>query len=269
VFYTHGMKNPNPEFTDEYIASVKQEYDHNGCIKFEGVISEEEAKELREELEILIKAKNNNALWKGDFINNEERGKSIILDLHDIHRYSDKFKALRRDSRILERLAILLGVNVDENESVVNHHDKGFIKPGAKGDTYGGTFPPHQDYPFFPHSDNRMLAAIIYLADITEDMGPVKVFPGSHLNGPLEHTKVEGGEPYLDDMPYPSEQAVTMTGKAGDMVAFNINTVHMSGPNKSKNDRPSWLIQVRHSGTEPRYWDPTQREPDEGDILWP
>jgi phytanoyl-CoA hydroxylase len=266
MLYTHRMKNSNPEFTDEYVESVKQEYDSNGCIKFEGVITREEALELGKELKALIESKPNNAQWKGDFINHEERAKSKILDLHDVHRYSDRFKELRRDPRILERLAILLGVS--DGESVINHHDKGFIKPGAKGDTYGGKFPPHQDYPFFPHSDNRMLAAIIYLTDITEDMGPVKVFPGSHLNGPLEHKKVEGGEPYLDDAPYPPEQAVTMTGNAGDMVAFNIDTVHMSGPNKSKNDRLSWLIQVRHSGTEPRYWDPLQHEPDEGEVLW-
>jgi phytanoyl-CoA hydroxylase len=174
------MKNPNPEFTDADVESIKQEYDSNGCIKFEGVITREEALELGKELKALIESKPNNAQWKGDFINNEERAKSKILDLHDVHRdpeASKGLKSLRRNPRILERLAILLGVS--DGESVINHHDKGFIKPGLKGDTYGGTFPLHQDFPFFPHSDNRMLAAIIYLTDITEDMGPVKVFPGS------------------------------------------------------------------------------------------
>jgi ectoine hydroxylase-related dioxygenase (phytanoyl-CoA dioxygenase family) len=250
MFYTHGMKNPE---------SIKQEYDRNGCIKFEGVISREEAIQLGVELQSLIEDRDNDAQWKGDFINDEERGKSKILDIHDVHHESESFKKLRRDARIMGKLAILLG------GPVVNHHDKGFVKPGVKGDTYGGKFPQHQDYHFFPHSDDMMLAAIIYLSDITEDMGPVKVFPGSHLRGPLPFKKVEGGEPYLDGE-LPLEQAVTMTGKAGDMVAFNINTVHMSGPNKSLRDRLSWLIQVRHRDTEPLY---SWREPDEGDLLWP
>lgn len=255
------MKNHNPDFTDSYIESVKQEYDRNGCVKFEGVIAREEALELGVELKNLIEEKDNNAQWMGDFINNEERSKTKILDLHDVHHYSENFKDLRRDPRLLTRLAILLG------GPVINHHDKGFVKPGLKGDTYGGKFPPHQDYPFFPHTDDRMLAAILYLTDITEDMGPVKVFPGSHRNGPLPHLRVDGGEPHLDEASFPPEQAVTMTGKAGDVVAFNINTVHMSGLNKSLMDRVSWLIQVRHEDTVSLF--PQHREPDEGERLWP
>jgi len=271
MFYTHGMKKHDSEFTDEYVQSVKQEYDNNGCIKFSGVISRQEALELGTELKELIEDKDNDAQWMGDFINKEERSKTKILDLHDVHNHpdaSEAFKGLRRDPRIMARLAILLGGSVDT--VVVNHHDKGFVKPGLKGDTYGGTFPKHQDYPFFPHSDDRMLAAIVYLTDITEDMGPVKVFPGSHKNGTLPHQKVEGGEPHLlDTTPFTAEKAVTMTGKAGDMVAFNINMVHESGFNKSLLDRISWLIQVRHGDNQPLIGPYYKLEPFEGEQLWP
>lgn len=264
------MKGYNPEFTDSYIESIKQEYDQNGCIKFEGVLSREEALELGAELKELIEDNNNNAQWKGDFINPEERAKTKILDIHDVHLHpsaSEAFRGLRRDPRILSRLAILLGGSVDT--PVVNHHDKGFVKPGAKGDTHGGKFPKHQDYPFFPHHDDRMLAAIVYMSDITEDMGPVKVYPGSHKGGPIEHTRVEGGEPYLEDDAYSSDEAVTMAGKAGDMVVFNINTVHESGFNRSLMDRISWLIQVRHADNKPIEGPWYFKEPAEGEQLWP
>jgi phytanoyl-CoA hydroxylase len=245
------------EFTSSYTKSLKDEYDQNGCVKMEGVIGHDEALALGQELQQLIEARNVDVQWSGGFVSDEERAKSKIFDMHDLHTQSANFEALRHDPRILARLAILLG------GPLVYHHNKGFVKPKANGETYGGKFPPHQDYPFFPHSDDRVLAAIVYMSDITEDMGPVKVFPGSHKNGPLQ--TVEGAM-YLDDASYPPENAVTMTGRAGDVIAFNTNTVHMSGPNKSLTDRLSWLIQVRHADTYALTDD--HQSPNQGERIW-
>ena len=251
------MINHYSEHSDSYLRSAQEEYSQNGCIKFDQVIPADEALELGLELHALIAGKDNNAQWDGEFITDEERAKTKILDLHEVQEVSGNFEALRHDPRILGRLAVLLG------GPVVYHHNKGFVKPGAHGETYGGKFPPHQDYPFFPHYNYNMLAAIIYMTDITEDMGPVKVFPGSHRDGPRQTAE---GRPYINPDEFPPEDAVTMTGKAGDMVAFNVNTVHMSGPNKSQNDRVSWLMQVTHPDSKPLN---DHREPYQGEELWP
>lgn len=252
MFYTRRMKNKAPNFTNSYVESVKQEYDENGYYKFTEVIPRDEALALGVELQQLIEGRNTDVQW-------EKSDKSKVFDMHDVHRQSNHFEALRHDPRILARLAILLG------GPVVYHHNKGFVKPRAKGDTYGGTFPPHQDYPFFMHSNDKMLAAIVYMTDITEDMGPVRVFQGSHKNGPLETLE---GKKYLDDTSWPPENAVTMTGNAGDIVAFNVNTVHMSGPNKSLFDRVSWLIQVNHPSSVPPVPN-IHPSLDQGEVLWP
>lgn len=257
MLYTRRMKKPYIEFTGTEIAAIKEEYDTNGCIKFSEVIPRDEALWLGVELQQLIETRNKDVQWEGDFISEEERAKSKILDMHEVHEVSENFRQLRRDVRIMSRLAILLG------GPVIFHHDKGFVKPGAHGDTYGGKFPPHQDYPFFPHYNYNMLATIIYLTDITEDMGPVKVFPGSHHAGPRQ---TADGRPYINPDEFKSEDAVTMTGRAGDMVAFNINTVHMSGPNKSMYDRVSWLMQVTHPDSKPLN---DHKEPHQGEQLWP
>lgn len=251
-----------PEFGKSYKRSITEEYKQKGYVKFDEVIDPDEARGLGAELSGLILGKGNNAQWKGGFNSEEESTKAQIFDMHDVqdHETSGNFKRLLHDPRIMSRLSILLG------GPVILHHDKGFVKPRATGDTYGGKFPPHQDYPFFPHENYNMLAAIVYLTDITEDMGPVRVFPESHRNGPIEHLRTENGTPYLDDAPYPLDEAVAVTGKAGDMVAFNLNTVHISGPNKSNRDRISWLLQVRGNGSK-RVWGDT--EPHEGEILWP
>lgn len=256
--YTAGMSNHHHELTDPFVQSARarQQYDRNGFFKFEQVIPHDEAIELGVELKALIEARNTDVQWEGEFISAEERAKSKIFDLHEVHESSENFRDLRQDPRILARLAVLLG------GPVIFHHDKGFVKPGAKGDTYGGKFPPHQDYPFFPHYNYNMLAAIVYLTDITDDMGPVKVFPASHAEGPRQTAE---GRPYINPDEFPADDAVTLTGRAGDMMAFNINTVHMSGPNKSLFDRVSWLIQVTHPDSQPLT---DHREPHQGELLW-
>lgn len=250
------MKNPNSEYSDSF-ESAKQAYDRDGYVIFRGVIPRDEALELGAELKQLIEARDVDVQWQGKFISDEERAKSKILDMHEVHDVSDNFEALRHDPRILGRLAVLLG------GPVIHHHNKGFVKPGVKGEIYGGKFPPHQDYPFFPHENYNMLAAIIYMSDITDDMGPVKVLPGSHHGGPRPTVE---GTMHLRDDEFPLDQAVTATGRAGDMIAFNLNTLHMSGPNKSLVDRLSWLIQVKHPDAKNLT---DAREPNEGEQLWP
>jgi phytanoyl-CoA hydroxylase len=250
------MTNSTPEFSPSSAELMRQEYNRDGYIKFPAVIPHDEALELGVELQQLIKNRNKNVQWDGDFIDDVERAKTKIFDMHEVQVESPNFEALRHDPRILGRLAVLLG------GPVIYHHNKGFVKPGVHGDTYGGKFPPHQDYPFFPHYNYNMLATIIYMTDITDDMGPVKIFPGSHADGPRQTAE---GRPYINPDEFPAEDAITMTGKAGDMVAFNINTVHMSGPNKSLTDRVSWLMQVTHPDSKPLN---NHREPYQGERLW-
>ena len=257
VFYTPGMTNHNSNFPESFGNSMQQDYSRDGYIKFPEVIPHDEAIALGVELKQLILVRNVDVQWDGEFIDADERAKTKVFDMHEVQDSSDNFELLRHDPRILGRLAMLLG------GPVIYHHNKGFVKPKADGETYGGKFPPHQDYPFFPHYNYNMMAAIVYLTDITDDMGPVKIFPGSHSEGPRQTAE---GRLYINPDEFPSENALTMTGRAGDMVAFNINTVHMSGPNKSIYDRVSWLIQVTHPDAQPLN---DHREPYQGERLWP
>lgn len=261
VYYIYIMRDP--EFSNSEAETIRQEYERDGFYIFRDVIPHDEALELGTELSGLITGRGKNVQWKGNFDTAEENAKAQVFDMHDVqdHEKSGNFKRLMHDPRIMSRLAILLG------GPVILHHDKGFVKPHATGETYGGKFPPHQDYPFFPHESYNMLASILYLTDISDDMGPVRVFPESHRNGPLEHDHIEGGEFYLDAANYPAERAVMATGSAGDMVAFNLNTVHMSGPNTNReHDRISWLIQARGEDSHRIAGD---LEPHEGEVLWP
>jgi hypothetical protein len=140
------MKNHNSNFPDSYVKSAQQNYERDGFIKFPEVIPHDEALALGVELKELILARNKDVQWEGEFINPEERAKSKIFDMHEVQDSSANFETLRRDPRVLGRLAVLLG------GPVIYHHNKGFVKPKADGETYGGKFPPHQDYPWHQSS---------------------------------------------------------------------------------------------------------------------
>ena len=64
---------------------------------------------------------------------------------------------------------------------IVLHHTKLFQKPRGAG----SPFPVHQDWRYFPTSDDQMIAAIIHVTSATAEMGCVSAFPGSHRLGRL------------------------------------------------------------------------------------
>ena len=97
----------------------------------------------------------------------------------------------------------------------------------------------HQDWAFYPHTNDDLLAFGIMLEDVTPDNGPLMVIPGSH-KGPLLSHKHEGlfcGAVHPDDPHFEQEKAVTLTGKAGSMTVHHVRTLHGSAPNMSDKNR--------------------------------
>jgi len=101
----------------------------------------------------------------------------------------------------------------------------------------------HQDYPYFPHERHTMLAAIVHFDDAPVEKGCVRVVPGSHKLGPLEHNPQGGWHLPVDE--YPVESAEAVPAQAGDVVVFSYLTIHGSGVNTSKEARTTLLIQMR------------------------
>jgi ectoine hydroxylase-related dioxygenase (phytanoyl-CoA dioxygenase family) len=88
-----------------------------------------------------------------------------------------------------------------------------------------------------------MMAAIIHLDDAPLEKGCVRVVPGSHLLGPLEHARE--GSWHLPVEQYPLEDALPLPARAGDVLLFNYLTIHGSGVNTSQEARTTLLVQMR------------------------
>jgi hypothetical protein len=102
------------------------------------------------------------------------------------------------------------------------------LRPGG-----GGGISWHRDvYGSVPRSSafERPLALnlLVYLQDLTPDVGPLRVILGSHRE-PLLLTEAERREPH------PREQLIGFS--AGDAVLIHNNLVHSRSPNRSGTDR--------------------------------
>ncbi len=132
----------------------------------------------------------------------------------------------------------------------------------------------HQDWAFYPHTNDDLLAFGLMLEDVTLDNGPLMVVPGTH-RGPLLSHQSNGvfcGAIDPDDPLFEKDKAVTLTGKAGSMTVHHVRTLHGSAPNLSDRNRlilfyemaraDAWPIlgggSYIHSLGQRKFWDDLQ-----------
>jgi ectoine hydroxylase-related dioxygenase (phytanoyl-CoA dioxygenase family) len=97
----------------------------------------------------------------------------------------------------------------------------------------------HQDWAFYPHTNDDLLALGLILANVDEANGPLMVIPGSHKGPVLDHSRngvfagaIDPADPLFD-----LSRAVTLTGKAGSMSVHHVRLLHGSAPNMSDRAR--------------------------------
>lgn len=145
------------------------------------------------------------------------------------HRQHPLFWDTVRGERISGILKSLLGPDVGLQTSKLNTK-----APGG-----GAAVEWHQDWAFYPHSNDSLLALGLMLEDVTEENGPLMVVPGTHKGPVLSHHNdgVFCGAVDPDDPLFDKDRIVTLTGKAGSMTIHHVRTLHGSAPNRSDRAR--------------------------------
>ena len=146
------------------------------------------------------------------------------------HRQHPYFWEVAKNSGITEVLRQLLGPDVLLQTSKLNTK-----APGG-----GAAVEWHQDWAFYPHTNDRILACGLMLEDVDLANGPLQVIPGSHKGPVLDHNNKDGvfcGAIDPEDPEFHADKAVTLTGKAGSMTVHHARTLHGSAPNRSDRAR--------------------------------
>ena len=137
------------------------------------------------------------------------------------------------------------------------------VRPGGKVNLkspgVGAPVEWHQDWAFYPHTNDDVLAVGILLDDMDEGNGPLMVLPRSHL-GPVYDHHADGafcGGIDLERTPVDLSGAVVLAAPAGSITIHHARLVHGSAFNRS--DRPRRLLFFEYAaadawplaGTEP------------------
>jgi ectoine hydroxylase-related dioxygenase (phytanoyl-CoA dioxygenase family) len=118
-------------------------------------------------------------------------------------------------------------------------------KLNLKAAGYGAPVEWHQDWAFYPHTNDDLAAVGIMLDDVDEANGPLMVVPGSHLGPVFDHHSagVFCGAMAPEDVAV--ERAVMLTGRAGSITIHHARAVHGSATNRSGRPRRLLLHQYR------------------------
>jgi ectoine hydroxylase-related dioxygenase (phytanoyl-CoA dioxygenase family) len=223
-------------------ARLKAQFDEQGYVLVPSAIMGETLHQARAEVDAMMDrcraaGRRLEAHWRGawrDSVNVEgDRQARSVLSIHKVHEHSALLARLLFDDRLLDPVAAIIGPNIQL------HHTLMHAKPPREG----AAFPMHQDYDYFPHRLNSMLAATLYLDDAGPENGCFCVIPGSHRSGYIPH--VHDGSHHLPTDRYPIEAGTPVPMKAGDLLIFSYLTIHGSTPNISDRWRRMLLFEFR------------------------
>ncbi|HXG24717.1 MAG TPA: phytanoyl-CoA dioxygenase family protein [Chthonomonadales bacterium] len=203
----------------------KHQFEEEGYLVFENVLSEEELAALRVASDALQEERMR--------IGGEER----LAVIQDVIYKGDAFMRAARHPFLLAAVADLLGPNLQLQHCKLNW------KPPTIGK---GEIDWHQDFPFFPHTNYDLLAAMFLLDDAIPENGCMRVIPGSHKLGPLPHHQDGTFVGKLTDLSAIEErEPVDLTVKAGGLTLHHVLSVHSSYPNITDTPRRGLVYQIR------------------------
>lgn len=215
------------------------EYNEVGAIVVPDVLSQDEVARLR-------------AVTDG-FV---ERARSVsahdeIYDLEDSHTpeaprvrrikaahlHDPAYGDLMRHPGIVGVLRDLWGPDIRFDTAKLNMKSAGF----------GAPVEWHQDWAFYPHTNDDLAAVGIMMDDMAEENGPLLIVPNTH-RGPVFDHHADGRfcgamDPTRRDVDFAS--AIPLNGRAGSISVHHVRAVHGSALNVSKRDRRLLLLQFR------------------------
>jgi phytanoyl-CoA hydroxylase len=212
-------------------------YRRDGFITVEGVLSAFEIKALRDVTDTLVEqSRSVNA--HNDVYDLEPSHSSDdprVRRIKTPHAQHPVYDSVMRHDGILRILQQLIGTAIRYDTSKLNMKSPG----------YGAAVEWHQDWAFYPHTNDDLCAVGVMMDDCEVENGPLLCIPGSH-EGPVYDHHADGAfcgaiDPVASGIDF--TKAVPCTGKAGSISIHHVRTVHGSAVNTSAKPRRLLLYQ--------------------------
>lgn len=141
----------------------------------------------------------------------------------DLH--SEFFFGLIRSDMLIKPVRDLIGKNVRLQTAKLN----------MKKAEFGAPVQWHQDWAFYPYTNDDVLALGIVFDDMDEKNGPLQVMPGTHKGPILDHH--HNGYFVGSTKPPQNAKPVSIKGPAGTVSFHHARILHGSALNTSDRDR--------------------------------
>jgi len=160
------------------------------------------------------------------------------------HKVHPLFDRIVRSTAVIDILKQLIGPGLRLHGSKLN----------MKSAHYGSPVEWHQDWAFYPHTNDDVLAIGALLDDTDLSNGPMLVTPNTHTREVWDHHGDDGHFAGLIDpdvIKDEIEHAVPCMGRAGSMSFHHVRALHGSALNTSDRSRNLLLYEVAASDAWP------------------
>lgn len=210
-------------------------YHENGYLGVENVLSAEEVTDLRRVTDEFVEKSREVTEHTGVFdlepghTSEAPRVRRIKSPVAQHIVYN---QTLRHD-RILDVVEQLIGPGVSHNGNKLN----------MKYPEFGSPVEWHQDWAFYPHTNDDLLAVGVAIDDMSLENGCLMVIPGSHKGPTYDHHQNGAFVGAVTDPNFSTDNAVPVEVKAGGISIHHVRMLHGSAPNTSSKPRRLLLLQ--------------------------
>ena len=214
-------------------------YRENGYLVVENVLDAATLAKMRQSIaDLVVKAagvKTHNEVYDLEPTHTPEHPR--VRRIKSPHKVDPLFLEVVKQPGMISVLKALLGKDIRLHGSKLN----------VKAPKYGSPVEWHQDWAFYPHTNDDILAIGVMLDDVELANGPLLVMPGSHrINKVWDHHLDGRFCGAMDPTQTPEldySKAVPCVGKAGSCSFHHVRLVHGSAQNTSEKPRQLLLYE--------------------------
>ena len=210
-------------------------YHENGYLGVEGVLSADEVAELRRVTEgfVQLSASVTDHTDVFDLEPGHTPESPKLRRLKDPVTQHEVYQKFLQHPGILDIVEQLIGPGLRTNGNKLN----------MKSPEYGSPVEWHQDWAFYPHTNDDLLAVGVSMDEMKYENGCLLVIPGSH-KGPVYSHHQDGhfAGAVTEEVP-DADKAVPIELEAGGISIHHVRTLHASAKNVSSRPRRLLLYQ--------------------------
>lgn len=212
-----------------------ERYHRDGYLFVEGVVPDEQVAALREVADDWVEAARD-VVANGDLFDLEPghtHAHPQVRRVKNPTAVNQVYESVMRSASVLDRVQQLIGPDIRFQGTKLNMKSAGIGSPVEW----------HQDWAFYPHTNDDLLAVGVVIDDMTLDNGCLLVLPGSQKGTVFDHHVsgmfVGSVDPGLVD----AASCVPIEAPAGSITIHHARLLHGSAPNTSGQPRRLFLIE--------------------------